>query len=94
MSEPRPVVPPAMSWRPVGGDMALLTAIDQALDAPKGELPGRVALVRGYLRYVLEALPRTNRNASFQVIAGMIARDTDPEQSAPRATGPSGATGG
>lgn len=41
---------------------------------PQAELPGRVTLVRGYLRYVLDALPGTHRTASFQVIAGTIAR--------------------
>lgn len=69
-----------MSLHGLGPDVALLTAIDQALDVPEDELASRVALVRGYLRYVLDALPDTRRNATFRVIAGMIARDTGQEQ--------------
>jgi hypothetical protein len=43
--------------------------------APPGELPGRVALVRGYLSYVLGVHPGANRTATFRVIGDMIARD-------------------
>jgi hypothetical protein len=58
-----------------------LTATDQALDVPDEELTSRVALVRGYLRYVLDALPDTRRNDMFRVIAGMIARDVSEDRS-------------
>ncbi len=73
---------PAFPLRGHGADIALLTAIDPALDVPRAELPARVALVRGYLRYVLDAIPGTHRTASFQVIAGMIARDANLDQQA------------
>ena len=48
--------------------------INAVLDAPAGELPGRVVLVRRYVGAALEALPGTRRVA-FQVIAQMLVRD-------------------
>jgi hypothetical protein len=56
------------------GEVALLTAIDAVLEAPDGELPDRVALVRRYIEAALDALPGTRRVA-FQVIAQMLVRD-------------------
>ena len=70
-----------MDLHGLGPDIALLTAIDRALDVSADELPRRVELVRGYLRYVLDALPDTRRNATYRVIAGMIARDAGREES-------------
>jgi hypothetical protein len=72
---------PSIDLHGLGPDIALLTAIDRALDVPVDELPSRVELVRGYLGYVLDTLPDTRRNSAFRVIAGMIARDTGREQS-------------
>lgn len=77
---PAKTPPPPPPWRPVGGDMALLCAIDEALDVPPGDLPGRVALVRGYLSYVLGAHPGANRTATFRVIGDMITRDISHEE--------------
>jgi hypothetical protein len=59
---------------PRPGEVALLTAIDAVLEVPASELPGRVALVRRYVRAALEAVPGTRRVA-FQVIAQMLVRD-------------------
>jgi hypothetical protein len=56
------------------GEVALLTAIDAALDAGPGELPGRVALVRRYLGAALDA-PTGSRRATFKVIAQLLIRD-------------------
>ncbi|HUA28722.1 MAG TPA: hypothetical protein VMC03_07540 [Streptosporangiaceae bacterium] len=66
---------PPIDLQGLAPDVALLTAIDQALDVAEDELRGRVALVRRYLRYLLDGLPDTRRNDRFRVIAGMIARD-------------------
>jgi hypothetical protein len=65
---------------PRPGEIALLTAIDAALDVPVGELPGRVALVRRYIGAALDAVPGSRR-ATLMVIAQMLARDIckDPE---------------
>jgi hypothetical protein len=57
---------------PRPGEVALLTAIDAALDVPAAELPGRVALVRHYIGAALDAVPGSRR---VQVIAQMLARD-------------------
>jgi hypothetical protein len=59
---------------PRPGEVALLTAIDAALDVPAAELPGRVALVRHYIGAALDAVPGSRR-VTFQVIAQMLARD-------------------
>jgi hypothetical protein len=56
------------------GEIAPLAAIDAVLDAPAGELPDRVALVRRYIKAALDALPGT-RPVAFQVIAQMLIRD-------------------
>jgi hypothetical protein len=56
------------------GEIALLTAIDAALDAEPGDLPARVELVRHYLGAALEA-PTGSRRATFKVIAQLIIRD-------------------
>jgi hypothetical protein len=61
----------------LGADMALLTAINYALDVPADQLTVRVTLVRSYLRYALDTLPDTRRSATLRVIAGMIARDIE-----------------
>lgn len=70
---------PPIDLHGLGPDVALLTAIDHALDVPEDELASRVALVRRYLRYLLDGLPDTRRNDRFQVMAGMIARDVSEE---------------
>ena len=70
---------PSIDLRGLGPEIGLLTAIDQALNVPEGELANRVALVRRYLHYALEGLPGTRRTATFRVIAGMIARDVNQE---------------
>jgi hypothetical protein len=59
---------------PRPGEVALLAGIDAVLEVPASELPGRVALVRRYVRAALEAVPGTRRVA-FQVIAQMLVRD-------------------
>ena len=59
---------------PRPGEVALLTAINAALDVPAGELPGRVALVRRYIGAALDAVPGSRR-VTFQVVAQMLARD-------------------
>jgi hypothetical protein len=59
---------------PRHGEVALLTAIDAALDVPAGQLPRRVTLVRRYISAALAAVPG-NRRATFLVIAQMLARD-------------------
>ena len=51
---------------PRPGEVALLTAIDAALDAEPGKLPGRVALVRRYVGAALDAEPGSRR-ATFKV---------------------------
>ena len=56
------------------GEIALLTAIDTALDVSPEELPGRVALVRRYLDAAIDA-PPGSRRATFKVIAQLIIRD-------------------
>lgn len=67
--------PPASVLLPGGsGEVALLTAIDAALDAGPGELPGRVALVRRYIGAAVDATPGS-RKATFKVIAQLIIRD-------------------
>jgi hypothetical protein len=60
---------------PRPGEVALLTAIDAALDVPADELPGRVALVRRYIGAALDAVPGCRR-ATFLVIAQLMTRDT------------------
>lgn len=65
------------------GEVALLTAIDAALDAAPGELPARVALVRRYVSAALDTIPG-NRRATYRVLAHMIIRELnagDGEQS-------------
>jgi hypothetical protein len=77
------------------GEMALLTAIDMALDVPPGELPGRVALVRRYLGAALDA-PHGSRRATFKVLAQLIVRDLSMDEpvSYPAAGGRAGADEG
>jgi hypothetical protein len=55
------------------GEVALLAAIDAALDGVRDE-SGRVALVRRYIGVALEMRP-AGRRATFTVIAKMITRD-------------------
>jgi len=55
------------------GEVALLAAIDAALDGARDE-SGRVALVRRYIGLALEMRP-AGRRATFTVIARMITRD-------------------
>lgn len=69
----RPALSPATLPRP--GEVALLTAINAALDVPADELPGRVALVRRYIGAALDAVPGSRR-ATFLVIAQLMTRDT------------------
>jgi hypothetical protein len=57
----------------------LLSAINQALDAPPADLPSRAALIRSYLCYVLGAHPGANRTATFRVIGDLITRDISQE---------------
>ena len=71
------------------GEIALLTAIDAALEATAGELPDRVALVRWYLGAALDADPGSRR-ATFKVIAELIIRDLT--RGAPRHKPPAAAT--
>ena len=59
---------------PRRGEVALLTAINAALDVPADELPGRVVLVRRYISAALDAVPGTRR-VTFQVVAQMLARE-------------------
>lgn len=68
---PDPLSPASL---PRPGEVALLTAINVALDVPVGELPGRVALVRRYIDAALDAVPGSRR-ATFLVIAQLIVRD-------------------
>lgn len=63
------------------GEIALLTAIDAALDVPVGQLPGRVTLVRRYIGAALGAVPGSRR-ATLLVIAQMLARDLSQEPAA------------
>jgi hypothetical protein len=79
----RPGSPAAISLPGGNGEVALLTAIDAALDASPGDLPGRVALVRRYLGAALDAEPG-NRRATFKVIAQLIVRDMTREEAEPR----------
>jgi hypothetical protein len=46
---------------PRPGEVALLTAIDAALDVPVGELPGRFALGRRYVGAAMGAVPGGRR---------------------------------
>jgi hypothetical protein len=73
MTDPdsRPSIPPLPGG---AGDFTLLTAINVALDAPPGELPDRVAMVRHYLGAALDAGPG-GRRATFKVLAHLIVRD-------------------
>jgi hypothetical protein len=73
MNDHANAVSPASLPRP--GEVALLTAINAALDVPAGELPARVALVRRYLDAALDAVPGSRR-ATFLVIAQLMTRDT------------------
>jgi hypothetical protein len=59
---------------PRHGEVALLTAIDAALDVPADQMPHRVTLVRRYISAALAAVPG-NRRATFLVIAQMLTRD-------------------
>ena len=72
MNDRHGTVSPESLPRP--GEVALLTAIDAALDVPAGELPGRAALVRRYISAALDAVPGSRR-ARLMVIAQMLARD-------------------
>jgi hypothetical protein len=67
---------PASLPRP--GEVALLTAINAALDVPADELSGRVALVRRYIDAALDAVPGSRR-ATFLVIAQLMTRDISQE---------------
>jgi hypothetical protein len=66
--------PAEVSLPGVRGEVALLTAIDVALNARPGELPGRVGLIRHYLGAALEAAPGS-RSATYKVLAQLIVRD-------------------
>jgi hypothetical protein len=72
MTDPdsRPAIPPL----PRTGEVAMLTAINAALDAPPAELPDRVALVRHYLGAALDA-EHGSRRATYKVLAHLIVRD-------------------
>ncbi len=70
----RPGHQSAISLPGGNGEVALLTAIDAALDAAPAELPGRVAMLRRYLGAALDAEPG-NRRATYKVIAQLIVRD-------------------
>lgn len=73
MNEPRVRLSPE-SLPGGNGEIALLTAIDAALDSEPGDLPARVALVRRYLGAALDAIPG-HRRATFKVIAHLLVRD-------------------
>ena len=73
MNERPGAISPESLPRP--GEVALLTAINAALDVPADELPGRVALVRRYIGAALDAVPGSRR-ATFLVIAQLMTRDT------------------
>jgi hypothetical protein len=79
MSQPRSFPPKAVSLPGGNGEVALLTAIDAALDAEPGELPGRVELVRRYIGAALDAEPGSRRG-TFKVIAQLIIRDLSRNQ--------------
>ena len=66
---------------PPPGEVALLTAIDAALDVPVGELPGRFALGRRYVGAALAAVPG-GRRATPMVIAQMLASDISQDPAA------------
>jgi hypothetical protein len=72
MNDRSEILTPESLPRP--SEVALLTPINAVLDAPAGELPGRVALVRRYVGAALDAVPGTRRVA-FQVIAQMLVRN-------------------
>lgn len=72
MNERPGAISPESLPRP--GEVALLTAINLALDVPAAELPDRVALVRRYIDAALDAV-HGNRRATFLVVAQMLARD-------------------
>ncbi len=72
MSDNSGAISPELLPRP--GEVALLTAIDAALDVPADQLPRRVTLVRRYIGAALAAVPGSRR-ATFLVIAQMLARD-------------------
>jgi hypothetical protein len=79
MSDNSGAVSPELLPRP--GEVALLTAIDAALDVPASQLPRRVALVRRYIGAALAAVPG-NRRATFLVIAQMLTRDLSQDPAA------------
>jgi hypothetical protein len=91
MSDPdsRPAIPPLSRT----GEVALLTAINAALDAPPGELPDRVTMVRHYIGAALDA-EHGNRRATYKALAHLIVRDLIRSWSSPPsdadATGRSG----
>jgi hypothetical protein len=72
VNDRRAALSPASLPRP--GEVALLTAINAALDAPADELSGRVALVRRYIDAALDAVPGSRR-ATFLVVAQLMVRD-------------------
>jgi hypothetical protein len=79
MSERSGSPPEAVSLPGGNGEVALLTAIDAALDAEPGELSGRVALVRRYIGAALDAEPGSRRS-TFKVIAQLIIRNLSRNQ--------------
>lgn len=79
MSDSPGAISPESLPRP--GEVALLTAIDAALDVPADRMPGRVALVRRYIGAALDAVPGSRR-ATLLVIAQMLARDISQDPAA------------
>jgi hypothetical protein len=59
---------------PRPGEVALLTAINVALDVPADQLPQRARLIRHYISAALAAVPGSRR-ATHLVIAQMLARE-------------------
>jgi hypothetical protein len=81
MSDNPGAISPESLPRP--GEIALLTAIDAALDVPADKLPGRVTFVRRYIGAALNAVPGSRR-ATFLVIAQMLARDVSQDPATDR----------
>jgi hypothetical protein len=79
MSDSPGAISPEALPRP--GEIALLTAIDVALDVPADELPRRATLVRRYIGAALAAVPGSRR-ATLLVTAQMLARELSQDPAA------------
>jgi hypothetical protein len=79
MSDSPGAISPESLPRP--GEIALLTAVNVALDVPADQLPSRVALVRHYIDAALAAVPGSRR-ATLLVTAQMLARDLSQDPAA------------